>query len=294
MAPLTRHLIRASLALCLVLPSALSAQIRASERATISQTVDGTLITIDYARPRARGRDSLFGGEVKWGEIWTPGANWATTLETSRNITLDGHPVPAGKYSVWMQVQPEEWTLILDPRWHRFHINRPDSTAEQVRYRIQPVAGLSTETLTWTFSDVRNDGTTLVLSWGKLQVSLSIGVEASHPMVFSRDSARAYLGSYSFRWTGDADTVQSSRVTLTQDHDRLTGKWDPAPDPGLASFTLVHIADGWFNIATMRGGEVFEVDPNWVMEFAVAHGKATGFEVRGENDKLEGAGTRVK
>jgi len=293
MVTLTRRLIRVTLALCL-LPAALAAQIRASERATISQTIDGTLITVDYARPRARGRDSLFGGEVKWGEIWTPGANWATTLETSRNITLDGHAVSAGKYSVWMQVQPEEWTLILDPRWHRFHMNRPDSTAEQVRYRLQPVAGLSTETLTWSFADVRNDGTTLVMAWGKLQVSLSIGVGASHPVAFSRDSARAYLGHYSFRWTDDADTVKSSRITLTHDHDRLTGKWDPAPDPDLASFTLVHIADGWFNVATMRGGEVFEVDPDWVMEFQLNGGKATGFEVRGENDKLEGAGTRVK
>jgi len=31
------------------------AQVRASERATISQTADGTNVTIDYARPRARG-----------------------------------------------------------------------------------------------------------------------------------------------------------------------------------------------------------------------------------------------
>jgi hypothetical protein len=284
-----------SLALGLLLaPASLTAQIRASERATVSQTIDGTVITVDFARPRARGRDSLFGGEVKWGEVWTPGANWATTLETSKNITIDGHPVVAGKYSVWMQVQPDEWTLILDPRWHRFHMNRPDSTAEQIRYRIHPVAGLSTETLTWSFPDVRNDGASLVMAWGKVQVALAIAVEASHPIAFSRDSARAYLGSYSFRWTDDADTVKPSRITLTHDHDRLLGKWEPAPDPSLASFTMIHIADGWFDLATMQGGEIFEVDPEYVMEFSITDGKATRVEMRGPKDKLEGSGVRVK
>ena len=42
--------------------------------------VNGTTITLDFSRPVARGRDSLFGGVVHWGELWTPGANWATKL----------------------------------------------------------------------------------------------------------------------------------------------------------------------------------------------------------------------
>ena len=41
------------------------AQVKASEPASVSQTVDGTTITVVYSRPQARGRDSLFGGEVK-------------------------------------------------------------------------------------------------------------------------------------------------------------------------------------------------------------------------------------
>src|SRR5512143_914055 len=95
----------------------LSAQIRASELATVSQVIDGTEIKLEYSRPRARGRDSLFGGEVKWNEVWTPGANYATTLEINRDIRLDGHPVSKGKYSVWLVVrQSGPWTMMLDPR----------------------------------------------------------------------------------------------------------------------------------------------------------------------------------
>ena len=68
---------------CLVSPA--QSQIRASERGSITQTIDGTTITVDYARPRTRGRAAVFGGEVHWKEVWTPGANMATTLEVSKN-----------------------------------------------------------------------------------------------------------------------------------------------------------------------------------------------------------------
>src|SRR5512138_77827 len=60
----------------------LGAQVRASERGSVSQTVDGTVIEVDYGRPRLKGRIP-FGGIVHWGEVWTPGANSATTLRVS-------------------------------------------------------------------------------------------------------------------------------------------------------------------------------------------------------------------
>ncbi|HEX9484759.1 MAG TPA: DUF2911 domain-containing protein, partial [Gemmatimonadaceae bacterium] len=67
------------------------AQIRASEPATFTQTIDGTKITMQYSRPRARGRETLFGSSdvVRWNEVWTPGANYATTLEVSKPVKLE-------------------------------------------------------------------------------------------------------------------------------------------------------------------------------------------------------------
>ena len=31
-------------------------------------------------------------------------------------MTVNGHPLPKGKYSVWMEVQPTTWTVIFDPK----------------------------------------------------------------------------------------------------------------------------------------------------------------------------------
>ena len=58
----------------LLLQGSLPAQrIRASQEAYVRQKVGSTWIDIHYRRPVARGRD-LFGGIVRWGTPWTPGA----------------------------------------------------------------------------------------------------------------------------------------------------------------------------------------------------------------------------
>ena len=157
-----------------------AAQVRASERATISQTVDGTRITIDYARPRVRGRSPIFGGLVHWGEVWTPGANMATTLEADRDIAIDGHPVPKGKYSVWLVVAQEgPWTFVLDPDAGRFHTNRPRERDGQIRFPVAANAAPDTEVLTWSFPEVTATGTTAVLQWADRAVRLAITVTPS-------------------------------------------------------------------------------------------------------------------
>ena len=75
--------------LAISLPASLQAQPRASERAQLTQTANGTTLSLDYSRPVAGGRENLRGGVVHWGELWTPGANWATTLEVDRDMVLN-------------------------------------------------------------------------------------------------------------------------------------------------------------------------------------------------------------
>src|SRR5215218_1928112 len=103
-----------------------SAQRRASELATVTQVIDGATVGIEYYRPMLRGRRPFGpGAVVHWGEVWTPGANWATTLEASRDVRLNGQALPKGKYSVWLIPQETgDWTLFLSPDARRFHTRR--------------------------------------------------------------------------------------------------------------------------------------------------------------------------
>jgi hypothetical protein len=275
----------------------LSAQIRASEQATISQTIDGTEIRLEYARPRTRGRDSVFGGEVKWNEVWTPGANWATTLELNRDIKLDGHPVPKGKYSVWLVVkQSGPWTMVLDPRSRLFHMAHVDSTAEQIRYPVMPEAGPVTDVLTWSFPEIRVNGGTMAMQWGAVRVPFRIEVTPSYNLLMTAAKAAPYLGRYNFEWTekSPADSIPMT-LTVSYRDTVMVGEWLPELWPGAGPVIMVPIKDDWFIPAHLAKGEIYDIDKDMVLEFARRkQGQKTAltFEVRGTGDSLWATGKR--
>jgi hypothetical protein len=148
-----------------------------SEHAVAAQTVAGTTITVEYYRPLARGRDSLFGKVVKWGDHWTPGANWATTIEVDRDVRLNSAPLPKGRYAVWAFVEPDRWRLELRRTWHKFHVPPPGDSADvQLRLDVKPESGPMTDILTFDFPLVQPASTTLRFRWGTVVVPLEIAV----------------------------------------------------------------------------------------------------------------------
>jgi hypothetical protein len=101
----------------------------------------------------------------------------ATTLETDRDIAIDGHQVPRGRYSVWLVVERESpWTLVLDPDADRFHTSRPRERPGQIRFPVEARAAPETEVLTWSFPEVSATGTVAVLQWADRAVRLPITV----------------------------------------------------------------------------------------------------------------------
>lgn len=290
---MNRLLVVASLAL----PLPLMAQIRASEKGTVSQTVDGTTVTVEYSRPRARGRDPIFGTKaVKWGETWTPGANWATTLDVSKPVKLDGHAVPKGKYSVWMVVRKDaNWTLVLDPEPHRFHMEPPDSAATQVRIPVHAEAAPFTDVLTWSMPALRIDGGTLEMRWERIRVPIDVTVEPSLVMTFPAAEAAQYVGEYSFIERGPAGKENRSVFTVSYEDGTLKGQSTPE-DPYLKKFALIRIAPDWFAPGVYDDtGKIYEVlRPDVTVEFKREKGSVVGLSVRDNEDHLWGTGTRKR
>ena len=77
------------------LPDTRSAQ-AASELAQFTQIISGTEIEVEFSRPSLRGREVIFGRQIPWGEVWTPGANRATTIRFSKDVVVSGQAVAAG------------------------------------------------------------------------------------------------------------------------------------------------------------------------------------------------------
>jgi len=279
----------------LAMPVPLTAQIRASELGTVSQVIDGTTITVEYSRPRARGRTQLFGTKfVRWGETWTPGANYATTLEVNKPVKIEGHPVAKGKYSVWMVVrQDSNWTLVLEPRSHLFHMEPPDSTATQVRIPVRARAASFTEVLTWSMPEIRMDGGTLAMDWERVHVPMNVAVEPSLITTLSASDAAAYLGQYVFSEKDSAGKEKISAFTITHENNTLKGRWTP-DDPYMKKFALVRIGEDTFAPGVYdENGVLYEIlKPDLVVEFKRENGKAKSFTLRDMSDQLWGTGTR--
>jgi hypothetical protein len=104
-------LVAATLALCV----SASAQDRAP-RETISASVGGKKVSIDYGRPALKGRtlDSLI-AQLPEDRIWRAGEDQVTTLTTEGPLTVGGKKVAAGKYSVYVHAPATgDWSLILN------------------------------------------------------------------------------------------------------------------------------------------------------------------------------------
>jgi len=267
----------------------LAAQIRASERATVSQTVDGTTIAVDYARPKVRGRDSVFGHVVHWGEVWTPGANWATTLTADKPITLNGHAVPAGSYSVWFEVQPEQWTVVLDPEPRLFHTKPPKPADTQIRFTVQPEAAPHQELLTFAFDDVTPTGTLLRFAWATAAVPFTIGVEPTVSFSVPRAVADPLLGA----WQAAGMGMDTTGASIRYENERLIFHWDGLPSE-FAEFWLITLGEGMFRPVFLSNGQPYDVETNMVLEFTPLEGRAMTFEVRGIGDELMASGWRAR
>jgi hypothetical protein len=80
---------------------------------SVRASVGGAALSVRYSRPSTRGR-VIFGHVVPWNQVWRTGANQATVLETSADLTVAGTTVPAGKYSLWTIPSTVGWKLIVN------------------------------------------------------------------------------------------------------------------------------------------------------------------------------------
>lgn len=289
---------RAALVASLAMPLPLAAQVRASEVGLMSQTIDGTKLTVEYSRPRARGRDPLFGTKaVQWEEVWTPGANWATTLDVTKDVKLNGRAVRKGKYSVWMVVkQKGDWTMVLDPKVRQYHMAHPDSNTTQIRFPARIEAIPFTDVLTWSMPELRMNGGKLVMDWERVRVAMDVEVEPSLAMKLPASDASAYLGQYTFSEKDSTGKVTKVfAFAVTHEDGTLKARFTPE-DPYFKKFALIRIAPDWFAPGVYdEKGVIYEVlKPDVTVEFTRANGRVNGFVMRNEDDSVWGTATRTR
>ena len=166
------------LSLCLLAPAA-RADLdlpRPSPFAKVWQVVGLTEITVDYSSPGVKGR-KIWGGLVPYDQMWRAGANTATKVTFSKDVTFADKKVPAGTYAFFVIPGKATWTVILNKKADQAGTGR-DYKADQdlLRVQLKPKAAPFRERLAYLVTDFTDDKASLDLEWEKLRLSIPIGL----------------------------------------------------------------------------------------------------------------------
>ena len=150
---------------------------RASPKATVTQTVGATEVSIAYCRPGVKGR-TIWGDLVPFDQVWRTGANEATTITFNDAVTIGGTALPAGTYGLFTIPGKSEWTIVINKGatlWGSYEYKQAEDV---LRIKATPAAAPFSERLTFTFANVETESADVVLAWEKVQVSFPIKVNA--------------------------------------------------------------------------------------------------------------------
>ena len=145
-----------------------------SPRDSVSGTIAGSTIKINFGSPGVKGR-KIFGGLEPYGKIWRAGANQMTIFTTSKDIKVEGKTLPAGTYSLFATPGKTEWAIIFNSvtgQWgiHRDGTANDDPSKDVLVVKVKPVSTkMLTERLTYRIND---QGFALV--WEHVVVPVSI------------------------------------------------------------------------------------------------------------------------
>jgi hypothetical protein len=167
----------ASLALVALAAAALPARAqsgppRPSPKATVSQVAGLTEMKISYSSPSVRERQ-VWGALVPYDEVWRTGANEATAFEVSTDVTVEGKPLPAGKYALFTIPGKERWTVIFNKtqQWGAFNYELKDDV---LRVEVVPRPTSHHERLRFTIEDFTDTAATVILAWEKVAVPVKL------------------------------------------------------------------------------------------------------------------------
>jgi len=175
---------------------------RPSQKASVTQTVGVTDITITYSRPGVKGRRiwgdappaaaaSVTGAAtlddsrsrlkdapiVPYGHVWRTGANEATTFAVTDDVLIQGQKLAAGTYSLHTIPGPQEWIVIFNRdagQWGSFSY---DEKKDALRVKVKPqTVADNQEWLLYSIPVVTPNSAQVLIRWEKVAVPFTVEI----------------------------------------------------------------------------------------------------------------------
>jgi hypothetical protein len=185
--------------------------------------------------------------------------------------------------------------MVLDPKVRIYHMNPPDSNATQIRFPVQTKDAPYLDVLTWSMPELRANGGTLTMQWGKTRVDMNVDVEPSYALTMPKSDADPYLGTWEYAEIDSGKAGPTQRFVIDYENETLKGRWH-SDSSYFRHFALVKISPDWFAPGVYdRNGQIYEVyKPELVLEFTRENGRAASFVARDDQDQIVMRGKRIQ
>ena len=165
-------------------------------RATVSEEVGITSITIKYSRPDVNKREGKIWGDgnlVTYGFSslnlitnkndmpWRAGANENTVITFEHDVKVEGQPIKAGTYGLHIAVWPDKATIIFSNQSEAWGSYYYDPKFDALRVDVKPVAlDKSVEWLKYEFIEHKEKYCVIAMQWEKLSIPFKVDVDVDN------------------------------------------------------------------------------------------------------------------
>ncbi len=142
-----------------------------NNRKSPHETVSNDNVEVSYGRPYKKDR-VIFGGLIKYGEVWRTGADEATVITFKKDASFAGKPIKAGSYALFTIPGEKEWTIILNSvtkTWGAYDYEK--NKGSDVLKVTVPASSISAPVEQLTISLPADK---MVIEWDQTQVNVPI------------------------------------------------------------------------------------------------------------------------
>ncbi|MCB0669800.1 MAG: DUF2911 domain-containing protein [Saprospiraceae bacterium] len=147
-----------------------------SPGAKLEQKVGLTDVTIEYSRPSMKDR-KIMGELVPYGSIWRTGANTATKITFSDDVTIEGKSLMAGSYAILTMPGMDSWGVMFykfgEAGFNTYVEKEPD-----LKVMVEPVKiDCNVESFLINVDELRDNSASIQFIWENTMVPVSLGVK---------------------------------------------------------------------------------------------------------------------
>lgn len=183
----------------------------------VEQRIGLTDVTVEYSRPSKKGR-VIFGDLVPYDTPWRTGANSATKITFSEDVTFGGVNVPKGSYALLSKPGMKTWTFMLYPHNSTNFSSYLESDVQPLMVTVEAYKmpeEISVESLMMGFDNLTTESGDFYVLWDNVYVPVAIktntdaAVEASIAKVMAGPTAGDYYSAANYYFNSGKDLNQA-------------------------------------------------------------------------------------